>query len=81
MHCSACAHGELMPSRPYSKVIEILRSTLDRLEKNSSGQSDDRALRNLKCSLQQTIDALQAKARFRCAIAEKSEEGQDGDED
>jgi hypothetical protein len=70
-----------MTSRPYSKVIEILRSTLDHLEKSSSGKSDDRALQNLKCSLQQTIDALQAKAQFRCEIAEKSEEGRHADED
>ena len=44
-----------MFSRPYSKLIEILRFTLDQVEKDASFDPDNPAVARLKRSLQQKL--------------------------
>lgn len=50
-----------MPGRS-STVIEVLRTTLKRLEQTNDFTSDDRALRELKSSITRTIADLEFRS-------------------
>jgi hypothetical protein len=50
-----------MVSRPYSKLIEILRHTLEQVEKDVRLNRDDAGLTELKRSLQLRLDDLERR--------------------
>jgi hypothetical protein len=50
-----------MVSRPYSKLIEILRYTLEQVEKDVRLKRDDAGLAELKRSLQLRLDDLERR--------------------
>jgi hypothetical protein len=50
-----------MVSRPYSKLIEILRYTLEQVEKDVRLNRDDAGLDELKRSLQLRLDDLERR--------------------
>jgi hypothetical protein len=50
-----------MSAKPYSKLIDILRSTLQQVEKDTSGKAADGRLNEVKLSLKRTIDSLESR--------------------
>lgn len=52
-----------MNPRPYSALIEIIRSTLKQLEKDASRNPTDRNLAELKRSLQNALEDLDPEGK------------------